>query len=126
MPGKQYDPEFKRNVAREVATGLKRPAQACREYGISDSVLHRWRQRYAREGDAAWSTPASDPTTAREQRVADLERLVGQLALENAVLKNLAGCTIREKHAMIAVVQDSCPTLSIRQLCVLLSVNRAW
>jgi len=27
---------------------------------------------------------------------------------------------------MIAIVQDAYPTLSIRQLCVLLGVNRAW
>ena len=87
MSGKQYDPEFKRKVAREVETGEKRPAQACRDYGISDSVLHRWRHEYKLRGDAAWTTAAPDPSTALEQRIADLERLAGQLALENAVLK---------------------------------------
>jgi len=87
MPGKQYDPAFKRKVVQDVASGAKRPTQACREYGISDSVLHRWRQEYQARGDNAWTTAPPDPTAALEQRIADLERLAGQLALENAVLK---------------------------------------
>ncbi len=38
MPGKQYDPEFKRKVAREVVTGLKRPAQAPRGRALGDAI----------------------------------------------------------------------------------------
>ena len=87
MGGKQYDPDFKRKVAREVEAGDKRPAQACREYSISASMLHRWRHEYKLHGEAAWADTEPDPTVALEQRVAQLERLAGQLALENAVLK---------------------------------------
>ncbi len=41
MAGKQYDPDFKRNVAHDVVTGLKRHAQVCRDYGLASSVVHR-------------------------------------------------------------------------------------
>ena len=98
MAGKRYDPEFKRKVAREVATGEKRPAQACREYGISDSMLHRWRQEYLARGEAAFTTPAPSPTDALEQRIADLERLAGQLALENAILKKALATAQSKKN----------------------------
>lgn len=87
MAGKQYDPEFKRKVAHEVVTGLKRHAQACREYGLASSVVHRWCQTYRRDGESAWVSPTTEGVPALERRVADLERLVGQLTLENTVLK---------------------------------------
>lgn len=89
MGGKQYDAAFKRMVARAVESGEKRPAQACREYGISASMLHGWRQEYKAHGEAAWTIAEPDPTVALEQRIVQLERLAGQLALENARLKKV-------------------------------------
>jgi transposase-like protein len=79
--------EFKLQVVRQIATGEKRPAQICREYDLADSVLHRWRREYDSRGEAAFSPRNLSGTAALDQRIADLERLCGQLALENRVLK---------------------------------------
>src|ERR687883_2134279 len=79
--------EFKLEVVRQIAGGTKRPAQVCREYGLAESVLSRWRQAYASRGEAAFSSPDGSATTALERRVAELERCCGQLALENMLLK---------------------------------------
>jgi transposase len=79
--------EFKLDVVRQIATGQKRPAQVCREYGLADSVLSRWRKEYQERGEAAFSPPQSTESTTQEQRIAELERFCGQLALENQVLK---------------------------------------
>ena len=38
--------EFKLQCCRQVATGEKHPAQICREYNLSESVLLRWRKEY--------------------------------------------------------------------------------
>jgi transposase len=88
MPGRSFTREFKLELVRQLAAGEKRPAQVCREHGLADSVLARWRSEYAERGEAAFAsrTPLSETSTA-EARIAELERFCGQLALENAVLE---------------------------------------
>ena len=93
MPGRSFTREFKLEIVRQLALGAKRPAHICREYGLADSVLSRWRKAYAERGEAAFAATAfaatalpTEPPPA-EARIAELERFCGQLALENAVLK---------------------------------------
>ena len=86
MQKRMHSREFKLEVVRQIATGQKRPAQVCREYGLADSVLSRWRKEYQERGEAAFSAQVGESTT-QEQRIAELERFCGQLALENQVLK---------------------------------------
>lgn len=90
MTARRHSREFKLQVVREELTGAKRPSQLCREYGISASVLCKWRQAYAARGEAAFTVRAADSAAVEPplaERVADLERFCGQLAWENAVLK---------------------------------------
>ena len=86
MQKRMHSREFKLEVVRQIASGQKRPAQACREYGLAESVLSRWRKEYQERGEAAFASQ-SDKSTTQEQRIAELERFCGQLALENRVLK---------------------------------------
>jgi transposase len=85
--GRVHSREFKLSVVRQVVTGERRPAQVCREHGIAESLLLRWRHEYEARGEAAFTPRQPDGAEALERRVAELERLCGQLALENAVLK---------------------------------------
>lgn len=87
MPGRTFSREFKLEVVRQIAEGLKRPAQACREYQLADSVLSRWRQEYDEGGEAACTPKEGGQPSALEGRIAELERFCGPLALENAALK---------------------------------------
>ena len=86
MQKRMHSRAFKLEVVRQIATGQKRPAQVCRDYGLADSVLWRWRKEYRERGEAAFSPQSGEPTI-QEQRVAELERFCGQLAHENQVLK---------------------------------------
>ena len=103
-PGKTprvFAREFKLDVCRQIASGQiasgqiasgqRRPAQACREHQLTEGVLLRWRSEFERRGEDAFSPPEATPTEALERRVAELERLCGQLSLENALPKKLAG-----------------------------------
>ena len=85
--GRAHSREFKLEVVRQVTTGEKRPAQACREHGIAESLLLRWRKEYDVRGEAAFRPAEDTGSRAQECRIAELERLCGQLALENAALK---------------------------------------
>src|SRR5260221_2509301 len=91
MRGRAFTREFKLDLVRQIASGAKRPAQVCREHQLGESLLARWRREYEECGEAAFTPPALDGQAAQvrsaEQRIAELERLCGQLALENAALK---------------------------------------
>ncbi len=87
MTRKHYTREFKLKAVQAVESGELRPAQACREYQLAESVLARWRQEVRERGEAAFTPPTVSPTDVYEQRIAELERVCGQLAIENAALK---------------------------------------
>ncbi len=64
----------------EMLTEQKSAAQASREYGIKDSVLSRWKQEFIeRSPQLIEQGTVSDD---RDQRIAELERMVGRLAME--------------------------------------------
>lgn len=71
---------------RQVASGEKRPAQLCREHGLGENVLLRWRHEYEARGEAAFTAREATEAEALAHQVAALERFRGRLALENAAL----------------------------------------
>ena len=78
-----FSQEFKRQVVEEVLSGESHPAQLCRRYNISSSLLYHWKKQYSR------GKYNNEPTAeaALKDRIEKLERLVGKLALENEFLK---------------------------------------
>jgi transposase len=78
-----FTAEFKRQVVEELVSGVSRPAQICRRHNISSSLLYRWKKQYGR------GKFGNEPTeiAAMQDRIEQLERLVGKLTLENEFLK---------------------------------------
>ena len=86
--------EFKEGVARRMLNGESVSALH-HELQIKRSVLYRWRDAYRKEGVAGLQRvrgrppgvpnpprPAADPERAAARRIAELERKVGQQALD--------------------------------------------
>ena len=86
---RKFSPEFKARVVMEMLTEQKSAAQASREYGIKDSVLSRWKQEFIERSPQLFEqgTVRAD----RDQRIADLERMVGRLAMELEMAKKASG-----------------------------------
>lgn len=82
--GRTFSREFKLAAVQQVVNGGQRPAQVCREHGLAEGLLLRWRREVAERGDAAFGPPAEASTLVLERKIAELERFCGQLALENA------------------------------------------
>jgi transposase len=61
--------------------------ELARRYGISQAELFSWRDRFLAAGQAALQTRRPRAELEQEQRVRALERKVGQLTLENELLK---------------------------------------
>jgi len=80
---RSFSLEFKRRVVEELMSGESGPAQLCRRYNITTSLLYHWKKQYSR------GKFNNEPTEegALKDRVEKLERLVGKLTLENEFLK---------------------------------------
>lgn len=89
--GRTFSREFKLAAVRQVVVEEQRPAQVCREHGLAEGLLLRWRREYAERGEAAFTTAEATGTAALERRVAELERFCGQLALENSESLAISG-----------------------------------
>jgi len=79
-----FSKEFKLQVIRELE-GDKTVAQLVREQGIDGSIIARWHREYRKHGEKAFE--GEGRTYKEEARLAELERMVGKLTMENAFLK---------------------------------------
>lgn len=80
---RKFSNEFKRQVVEEYLSGVSTAAQLMRRHDISSGLLYHWKDQYAK---GRFDNP---PTleAALEERVRQLEQLVGKLTLENEFLK---------------------------------------
>jgi len=81
---RRFTREFKLGVLREVDAG-KSVAQAGREHQVHPTQLGKWRRELRRYGERAFAGNGRAYTD--EARLAELERKVGQLTMENDLLK---------------------------------------
>lgn len=83
---RKFSAEFKASVVLEMLTEQKSTAQASQEYGIKDSILSCWRQEFIERSPQLFEAADSNHEDS-EQRIAELERMVGRLAMELEVAK---------------------------------------
>lgn len=83
---RQFNRDFKLQVVREVETG-KSQAQIAREHEISQYLISRWCRQHRKYKDRAFTGNGRAYTD--EARIAALERKVGQLTMENDLLKKV-------------------------------------
>src|SRR5262245_4105794 len=84
-PRRTFTPEFKAKVVLDVLTGSATQAEVCRKHQISPSLFALWKTTFLDRLPVVFQ--ADEQQSAEAARVADLERLVGQQALELAALK---------------------------------------
>lgn len=97
MVKRRFTKEFKLQVLREVAAG-KEAVEIARQYELKHDLIYRWRKEYNADPTLAFSgrgVPSREAT-----KVAELERKIGQLYLENEFLKKAAN-TLQAKLAEI-------------------------
>ena len=83
---RQYTRDFKIGVIREVESG-KTLAQVSRENEIHPSLVVKWKKEYFRDPENAFRGNGNGRAYKEQARMAELERLVGQLYAENEFLK---------------------------------------
>jgi len=90
---RRFSAAFKRQVVEELLAGAVTMAQLCRRYELCASVIHNWKEQYAK-GQLA---DPQESCQSQEQRMRELERMVGQLTMENALLKRAVAYTLQRR-----------------------------
>ena len=81
-----FSTEFKRQIVEEILSGASTTAAQCRKHSIAYPVVARWKKDYA------MGRLDNEPTieAGYQEKIAKLERKVGQLTMEIDLLKKVA------------------------------------
>jgi transposase len=101
-----FTKEFKLAAVRRLEQGVS-IAEAARALEVNPNVLHRWRREFRQGTGNAF--PGNGKQRWSEGRIAELERKIGQQALEIDFLK---GCLQRiEEQRMLQALTGNPPSI---------------
>jgi len=89
-----FDQEFKRDAVKLVVEGGRRARDVCRELGIHENVLHRWKSQYLSDRENAF--PGKGHMKPHEEELLRLKKKVMDLEQEREILKK--ALAIFSKH----------------------------
>lgn len=93
---RNFSPAFKAEVALQALRGEKSQAALCREHNLSPDMVCRWKQIVEEQAQHLFA--ASARSDSQEARLAQLERLVGQLTVELTASKKLSALLPSTSH----------------------------
>lgn len=86
---RSFSPEFKFQVVMDYLTGRKRRVEILREHQLSDSTLERWCRQFQEQGPRIFDRDDRGHS-ADEERIAELERVIGRLTVELEASKKVS------------------------------------
>jgi transposase len=87
-----FTKDFKLGILAEIAAGAT-VAQVSRRHNVHPEMVRQWQRQDRKYGDRAFAGQGNMYTD--EARIAELERTIGQLTVENRFLKKL-NATLKE------------------------------
>ena len=93
---RQYSAEFKAKVVLQVLSGEKTSSELCRAHKLNPNVLNRWRKEFLEQ--AASIFERGEAGSEHEQKIAELERLVGQLTVQLEIAKKVSSYLSLDKN----------------------------
>ena len=85
MKGKRFSEEQIMRILHE-AESLDNVREVCRQYNIAEQRLYRWRRQFG-----GLEVSEAKRLRALQRENAELKRLVGELTLDNRMLKEVLG-----------------------------------
>ena len=102
MPRQEYSRELKLAAMREIDSG-KGVAEVARMYQLSPKRLETWRSEWRAKGELAFPGKGAQPQSKlNADRISELERKIGQQAMEIDFLKKTLR-RFREQRLPVAV-----------------------
>jgi len=84
-----FTPQYKVEVVLAILSGRQTMAEICRQQSLKPDLVALWKKTMLSKLPGIFDGPAHDG--GAQARVAELERLVGQLTMELAVAKKVSG-----------------------------------
>jgi putative transposase len=101
-----FDDEFKAKIVETIAAGAASQAELSRQYGISPVMISRWKREYL--SGKFFENAKNTDIASIKIRMAELERLVGELLLENKMLKKAKELdTIQKKDDSLIITSSN-------------------
>lgn len=82
---RKFSPQFKSQVVLEVLSGEKSMAELCREQQLTSQMVGSWKQQFLAAAPRAFESDTGN--SAEQERIAELERMVGRLTMELEIAK---------------------------------------
>jgi len=98
---RSFTNEFKKEV-EAIVSGSATQTELSREYSISPVVISKWKKDY-KTGKFFENADASDIARLK-LKVRELERLVGQLTMENRMLIKARDLSTKEKKEDLSII----------------------
>jgi transposase len=86
---RKFTPQFKSQVVLQLLSGEKSMAELCREHQLTAQMVGNWRQQFLAGATRAFENEAAH--SAEQERIAELERMVGKLTMELEIAKKASG-----------------------------------
>ena len=99
---RSFSKEFKKEIVETVVSGSASAAEIAREYHISPILISKWKKDY-KKGKFFENVNSTD-IARLELKVRELERLVGELTMENRMLKKVRDLNMRGKKEDLSII----------------------
>lgn len=83
---RKFSREFKVKVVQAYESGVS-AVELSRQFELHPNVIYGWSREYRKDPEKAFAMDSPATNESQDQRIADLERLIGRLSLENDFLK---------------------------------------
>ena len=88
---RKFSPQFKSQVVLQLLSGEWSMAELCREHQLTSQMIGTWKQQFVAAATQGFERDASH--SGDEERIAELERMVGKLTMELEIAKK-ASCLL--------------------------------
>jgi transposase-like protein len=82
---RKFSAEFKIQVVLQVLSGEKSLAEVCRGHQLTAQMVGQWKQQFLAHASRAFDSQAA--SSGEQERIAELERMVGRLTMELEIAK---------------------------------------
>ena len=86
-PRRRFSAEFKLDTVMEGLRGDKSVSTVCRERDITETLYYKWKQTFVERALDIFEDKRQVNGDSQDGRIAELERMVGRLAMEVEILK---------------------------------------
>lgn len=104
-----FSDTFKRDKVREIETGIVRVSDVTKQYGVSDTAVYYWLRKFGTNKETPERLIVESMSETRalkelKERIAELERLVGQKQIEVEFYKKMID--VAEEHYGVSIKKN--------------------